>query len=160
MVTLGPMDAKSVTRQILGYSYILFSTQLWILGPCLTENDTTMPNYVQNLELKDCILRCYFCFINVPGDIFKMKCLLNTQICQQLWDQCHTVRSCVHLRHLSWNMDDDDSDDRELDVDNRNCNTNMYCLIHKKITTQAELNELTQDFNLSFNQAELICFRL
>jgi hypothetical protein len=86
--------------------------------------------YVQNLELKDYLGVLFLLHLCSWKYIFK-KCLLNTEICYQPWDQCHTVRSCVHLRHQSWSLEDD-SDDKELDVDNRNCDTNMYCLIQKK----------------------------
>jgi hypothetical protein len=40
-------------------------------------------------------------------------------------------KKCVHLRHQSWSLKDD-SDDKELDVDNRNYDKNMYCLIQMK----------------------------
>jgi hypothetical protein len=32
---------------------------------------------------------------------------VSTQLCHQLWDKCHTVRSYMHLGHQSCNLDDD-----------------------------------------------------
>jgi hypothetical protein len=40
------------------------------LGPCLTENDTTMPYIMSKIWNYKTILGCYFCFIKVPGNTF------------------------------------------------------------------------------------------